>query len=865
MSYKFYLNFKSDTIGQLEIDEPIGFADTDFQLVQKDKMYGRDISFGGGENQFEFVINRTHYLEHLLYYLNKFGFEAKTDLIIEIDGIENIVGELDYATAITDDLEYFKCKVIQQSELQVLKRRKTVKVDVFSSKDVDGNAITPLVPENILLYAKPVVQNSKWEQPQTYQKTLTTTGTRYYAINPAQNLVKSEIEDSQTFFEVDPNDPSLMSLVKATTNMKNINITISGVSGVFDTDTDNGGDGYVTIDFILAYGKTYDTATKFNLFSKQLSDTDPTYNLTLPTINKTIPLLQRDEFIWCSFNFKVRQSANNPYWIGNWFGRMECHTTLNIQSIEISVESTAYNSITPSFRLIDVMKQVTKSISGLTLNAPRFDVGGQFYDNRLFNGNLLRGIIDKPFYVSLDDIEKSITEMNADYEIDANGDIFMGTESDFYTSNECAFFDNTQFSEMNKTFNPKFSINEFTYSYKNYQSQKEATEVNSSDTVHGESKWVINNKKVENKKDVGIQWTRDAFLIESNRRNSIKLTEGTATQDDDTLFILDTIETETNQTFNESSYLQHSYDGTKLILRNDGAINFVSLGIIVGSVFVISAPDQNAGDYTASSISGQELQLTRTSSGAISVSNDGARTTNYTYTIQQSVIPYTNYTNQGFTTIDNLNKGNQYSNLRYSVKRNIENYWNSYLATCNLYSENKNIQNTYYKNNGKCITTYLDKTVTEKADFIPTNPILSPFLYNELIFSSVELEDFFNLQTKIRTQRGFIRTIDNNNNVIKVYPMSIKYEPINKELTIKGEEKYESKIMTITTANPYITINSETTVLKLKYKIEDNKVYIYDRANQLLYNPVWWYNVSINNSIAPDILELESRLKLLTL
>ncbi len=859
MSYKFYLNFKSDTIGQLEIDEPIGFADTDFQLVQKDKLYGRDISFGGGENQFEFVLNRTHYLEHLLYYLNKFGFEAKTDLIIEIDGIENIVGELDYATAITDDLEYFKCKVIQQSELQILKRRKTVKVDVFSNKDVDGNPITPLVPENILLLAKPVVQTSRWEQSQPYVKTLETKGTRYYAINPAQNLVKSEIDESLTFFEVDPNDKSLMSLIKATNNLKNINIKISGVSGVFDTDSDNGGDGYVTIDFELAYGKDYDSATKVNFFSKQLSDTDPTFNLSLPDITHNIQTLQRDELIWLSFNFKLRESSSNP------FGRMECHTTLNIQSVEMVVESTAYNSITPSFRLIDVMKQVTKSISGLTLNAPRFDVGGQFYDNRLFNGNLLRGIIDKPFYVSLDDIEKSITEMNADYEIDANGQVFLGLENDFYTSSECAFFDNTQFSEMNKTFNPKFSINEFTYSYKNYQSQKEATEANSADTVHGESKWVINNKKVENKKDVNINWTRDAFLIESNRRNSIKISEDTATQDDDTLFILDTIATETNQSFTESTYLQHSYDGTRLILRNDGAINFVSLGIIISSNFTISAPDNNAGNYIVYAVSGQELQLTRTSSGSISVSNDGARNTNYIYTIQQSVIPFTNYTNQGFTTIDNLKLGNQYSNLRYSVKRNIENYWNSYLATCNLYAENKNIQNTYYKNNGKCVTTYLDKTVTEKGNFIPTNPILSPFLYNELIFSSVELEDFFDLQNKIRTQRGFIRTIDNNNNVIKVYPMSIKYEPINKELAIKGEEKYEPKIMTITTQNPYITINSETTVLKLKYKIENNKVYIYDHSNQLLYNPVWWYNVSINNSIAPDILELKSRLNLLTL
>ena len=49
------------------------------------------------------------------------------------------------------------------------------------------------------------------------------------------------------------------------------------------------------------------------------------------------------------------------------------------------------NSIAPSFRLVDVMRQVVKSISGLDITAPRFEVGGDFYDNRLLNGNSFRG------------------------------------------------------------------------------------------------------------------------------------------------------------------------------------------------------------------------------------------------------------------------------------------------------------------------------------------------------------------------------------------------------------------------------------------------------------------------------------------
>ena len=47
------------------------------------------------------------------------------------------------------------------------------------------------------------------------------------------------------------------------------------------------------------------------------------------------------------------------------------------------------------------------------------------------------------------------------------------------------------------TFNPKYSVNEFNYKYKNYQSQKENEEVNSSDTIHGESRFTLFNKAIK--------------------------------------------------------------------------------------------------------------------------------------------------------------------------------------------------------------------------------------------------------------------------------------------------------------------------------------------------------------------------------
>ena len=73
--------------------------------------------------------------------------------------------------------------------------------------------------------------------------------------------------------------------------------------------------------------------------------------------------------------------------------------------------------------------------------------------------------------------------------------------------------------------------------------------------------------------------------------------------------------------FNESTVLSHTYNTStaKLSLRNEGDINFVVLGIKVGTTFtIVNTPDNNAGDYIVYAVSPNELQLTRTSSGAVS-------------------------------------------------------------------------------------------------------------------------------------------------------------------------------------------------------------------------------------------------------
>ncbi len=862
---RFYLNFKSDNYGKKEIDEPFGTNDIDFNLKQKSNGMGRDISFSGGDIVFEFGLYRNHELAQILYYNRKFGFESEVVLTIEIDENNKYDCDLDFATAETDDLTYFKCKGIEDSKLQIINARKSVKVDVFSNKSIDGDFIEPLVAENIFLNSKPVVQNSQWQQTVALDRKFEATGsttnsTKYYHINTSQDLVKSEIEDTYTFFEQYKQVSSTPTesdykLFTAKNNTKNVNIKISDLLIHFDTDVDNGGDGYVDFQLQVRNGLNFETATV-----QKLIDITKTENQTYDFsggFNIMIPEVARGESVWLFFYMKIRQSANVPLVTE----RFEVFMEISGMKVDINLESTGFSSIASSLKLYDVMSQVIKSISGLQINSNRFIN----YPDRLVNGNLLRGITDKPFYVSLEDLEKSLTEFKGDYEIGSDGKIFFGIEEDFYTGNECGFFPNIQFSEMNKTYNPKHTVNEFHFMYKKFQSQKENEQINSADTIHGEAKYSFFAKKVENKKVVEIEWIRDAFLLEEARRKAIEITTNTSYQNDDDLFIIDSIATTADKSISDVYEFNHVYntDLNKLILRSDGTVNFISLGIVVGSNFTIKSPDLNAADYTVFAVNASELQLTRVSAGVNSSGADGIRQTKFIYFIDMDFIPYTNYTNQDFTSILNLNSGDNYSNLRRSVRRNINQYWNSYLASCNLYWKDKPLQNNWYKNNPLCETTYNGNTVIEGAQINPNNPILTPVLYNDIVFANVDFADFVTLQNNIRSQRGFIRTIDNNKRVIKVYPIDIKYSLSDRNLNVKGEEKFEPSSMTISTEFNFILINNETRVYEVIAEIKQNKLYIYDANRQLLYNPVYWMEVSINGAFASSIEELKEWLSLL--
>src|SRR6478609_8747379 len=166
---KFYLIFSDEPNKRVQINEPIGFGDIDFSCDQKERGMGRDVTLSGGIAPFKFTVYRhDESFDKLLYFNHYYGFEADVKIVIVLENGQEFTGELDFYTSETNDFNYFDCSVILESALQIFKRRSDTKVDLFSNVDINGEAIEPLNPINMLLQAKPAVKISEWKQVLRY-------------------------------------------------------------------------------------------------------------------------------------------------------------------------------------------------------------------------------------------------------------------------------------------------------------------------------------------------------------------------------------------------------------------------------------------------------------------------------------------------------------------------------------------------------------------------------------------------------------------------------------------------------------------------------------------------------------------------
>jgi hypothetical protein len=375
------------------------------------------------------------------------------------------------------------------------------------------------------------------------------------------------------------------------------------------------------------------------------------------------------------------------------------------------------------------------------------------------------------------------------------------------------------------------------------------------------------NKLVENNKKVEVNHIRDPFSIESARRQGINTKETTSLDNDDKIFLIDIYPLPSGSMGGFGSRLLMRLNAGKLeILNNtlDGSgipFNWTLLGFVVGSDFNIIA-GKNIGNYTVYSINETNILLLPIGFTP-SFEGDGFIKTEYPL----NNVNYVNRTNEGFTEIFNLSSGDNFSNLRYSIKRNMK-YWSSYLKTASKYKPSGIIQNTFFKNNGLLSTKYGSETVAtvEGGNINVTdlsNAILSPMVFKTKVVA--EFETVKTLLDNLATQKGFIRVVDTNNRVLKIHPTKLDYEWVTNLLTIEGEQRNESDFVTIDTlGTELVTINEvgyNNIILKRKwFKIDGFFVTLYDFNNIPLINPTRFNKIKVNGIIYTNVVTLSDAL-----
>lgn len=885
---RHYLNFISSQHGRLEISEPEGFDKTSFVIKKSDDRLGRDVSYASGKSALRVWRNsqNEYHFDKILYNWEIFSFNAVIKYEIEFDDTIYVIGELDLGeTFKTNIIEYADFSVLQENFVELFKRFFDTNINLFDNVTLFGLPIAPTQRYKMLYRALPTNRISRWNAPLPYSgigaitqklgnsptKTTTNKG-----INPSFGVLQGDIKKTLSFITPETalsgGVPNLTNFtyLEAEENLSDIEIELTNIdlevrSSRVQEDEILTASGFSRL--VIRFGFDINTSTMIVVHQENFNNSDSTVRVFPETFTVALPNLERGMRVWIYLENNVSATFESDPYIG-----LSSYFLINdfaSMDVQISATSTAYNTVFDVVRLYDAMQYSAKTVTGEDIDAPRWGSGGEFYNQFLTTTALMRHQTNRAFNISNKTIaEKYLPEVYADYESQQDGKTFYGIYRDFYKNIESGKFLQKP-SEYEVVLNPKYACNKITYKYDNFQSQKEIETEGTLDIVHGENERMYNNPKAQNEKEVSVGFVRDPKMTNEARIKAYTESKTSASQDDNKIFIIDSIVAPEILTFTETDLIQHTPLGNFLILRNENSLDWgADLGINTGSTFIINS-GVNQGTYIVNSTTENTLELFN-QNGYTLVGNEA---TNTRFTYQVTGVDYINRTNEGFSTITGLSNGDKFGNLRFTVTRNQINYYSEFNATNTLFANSQEITNRLYNNNPDAATTYEGVYVREGDPIIARQPILSNKLINTVIVCS--LQEWFAFQENIRTQRGFMTILDSEGIVDRGYlvdgewlaetaaedDMSDYYGSAKLVL----EQKYSPETLNIFGSMGDITINGNIVPSGFTFHVNSiGKLTIFDATGELLYMPVLFNRVTINGQVPESKTEMAEWMEQLT-
>lgn len=868
---------------EYEIQEPVNFDKSNFKCEQNN--YARDTFYGNEESLLEFYQNYgsqgqtfvnndgiliSHLpsgLDLLLQENKNNGSESDVKYILKKDGLEFTTGNFDFSTAETDNNTYFKSKIIQNTNNAKIKKREKINIDLLSTKDLDDNTIDAIPLQRMLLKAKPLYGESKFSSPTGFVNQNLFAGGGggisneiYYYYNMPQQVDLSEIENTLSFLDIldlsfgaeDFAKASNFGFIDAKEDLSNIKVNITDLFFSQTTDVDEGGNGYVGTQFNIVWG--FDIANPIGIIRPIDYNLEEYQNFAFSQdLEYIIPFIPKGAKLWIYFRSRVVQSAAGG--IPFQEPKFEAFTTLSAYNIKISATSTAIDRVINAVRWIDLIKQTYKGIGSLPVDANKFDVGGEYYDNFCFNKNLIRKITDKPFNVTLSDVVESLGELNCDSQIN-NDKIYIGNYGNFYENIDIGGFLEVPEYESNFSKNERYLVNEFVYGYEKFEQDR--NERNTIDAIHTNSEWFPQVQNSINKKELKLPFIRDPFAIEVAAKSILSI-KNNSDNTDDNIFIVDVVPLAPNTRKKFTRFLAWQVNGFQAKILTDNTFTWTSLGFIVGDTIKVNGTNRQVIAMTDN--------ILTISYFFVGVQNN-ASFVSFDYPLTN--VLYTNRTNEGLTSFSNLRKGDNFSNLRYSIKRNIKT-WFPVLATYGKFIPTKKLKNTLFKANGECTTQFTGEplAIKENEDIlisdISSYKILNQDIYKTRVICS--FEKALQLLNDIQNVRGFVRVQSTDGSIVKGYIKESNYIWSSGELDLELECKNESDFLTITYNAGILTINEvgyseKQTNIKL-YNIFNDYIQFFDINNVNLCNRTFFDKVLLNGVSYSSVTDLVNAIELL--
>jgi len=169
----------------------------------------------------------------------------------------------------------------------------------------------------------------------------------------------------------------------------------------------------------------------------------------------------------------------------------------------------------------------------------------------------------------------------------------------------------------------------------------------------------------------------------------------------------------------------------------------------------------------------------------------------------------------------------------------------------------------------ECITRFDNETenVQENEDILNSelpNPILEPYLYETRLLAPFNdmknVIDAINTINEDNSIGGFIRCIDNNGKVIRLYPQKLDYVPSTETLTLTGEQKYDGEGVTIEINGSMVTVNEVGyDIFDLEdvwYEMDGDYLKIYDSNHLPIITTTKYDEVTVDGNTFDSAIDL---------